>query len=451
MKKYIYIMLAVVLAGIFASCSKDAPFDSADARGYGQLLTASLDVSLGNTQGPRSLRHKGVRAAVPSVRDFTVEFYLDGSDTPEVSYKYSDMPEIITLPVGNYRAVASYGSNSPAAWDEPYYAGETTFEIIADEITDKVDPIECSLSNVRVSIDFEQSLRDKMAAGASVTVKVGKGDNDPEAGILVFTTDDIEQDRSGFFAYADGSTTLAATFNGIVDGSQSVMTKSYTNVKPGMHYMITFKLRDAANEDPGFINPGGDGFVNVDSSIEEENMNRDVDSSEDGINDDMRPQEGEPTPDQPGGDEPSDPASPAPEITVESPATLDGVNELEVVEKDGENVSAYPIVLKIFSHADAGITTFKVKIDSNTLTPSELESVNLTDELDLVNPGKYAPDLINLGFEVNVGGKKEVTLEITKFVPLLCVLGEGTHNFIITVGDANGTTTRTLKLHNNEL
>lgn len=438
MKKYIYIMLALVLAGIFASCSKDAPFDSADSKGYGQLLTASLDVSLGNTQGPRSLKHKGVRAAVPSVRDFTVDFFKDGNDVPEISYKYSEMPEIITLPVGDYKAVAHYGRNLPAAWDEPYYAGETMFTIVKDEITDQVKPIECVLSNVRVSIDFEQSLKDKMTAGATVTVKVGKGDNDPEAGSLVFTADDVEQGNSGYFAYVDGSTTLAATFSGIVDGSQSVMSKSYTNVKPGMHYMISFKLRDAANEEPGFVTPGGDGFVNVDSSIEEENMNRDVDSGESGIPDDNRPQEGNPEPEIP--DTPENPDAPAPAITVDAPYQMNVEQELQDA----------PVVIRVHSSADAGIQSFKVEIDSEKLDANELESVGLSRYLDLIEPGQYEAGLTDLGFPVKekVKGQHDVELTISSdFTALLGLLGTSYHHFILTVQDANGVTVSTLKLN----
>ncbi|MDE6558838.1 MAG: hypothetical protein K2K29_03010, partial [Muribaculaceae bacterium] len=57
--------------------------------------------------------------------------------------------------------------------------------------------------------------------------------------------------------------------------------------------------------------------------------------------------------------------------------------------------------------------------------------------------------LTGLGLPVNVGGKQSVSFDITGFMPMLGILGEGNHEFKLTVTDANGTTVKTLKLHTN--
>lgn len=449
MKKYIYLLLSAIIVSLATSCSKDAPFEGDADTAYGQLLTASLDVSLKSEYGPRSLRDRRVRAAAPSVNDFTVEFYRQDAaegDAPVASYKYSEMPEIITLPVGSYTAKAFYGSNPVAAWDEPYYEGSTEFSIEADKITENVEPIVCTFANVRVSVNFDDLLLASMSPDCKVTVKVG------DVGELDFTLADMGV-RSGYFRYVEGSTTLVATFTGTVDYVYTVESKSGIDVKPGTHYQINFRLHDAGEDDPGFIVPGhgNDSFLFVDAEVKSENMDADVDSGETGgVTDDLRPTE---TPDDPGKDEPGpdDPSvEGAPEITVAAPYSLDRTNEIEL---DDNQQSKYPVVLYIKSTAPDGLTGFKVNIISNTLTPSVLVGAGLTDELDLINPGEFLVPLQDLGFlkpgVTSLKGEKDVELSITDFLPLLTILGEGTHQFRLTVTDANGTTVKTLTLHNN--
>jgi hypothetical protein len=57
-----------------------------------------------------------------------------------------------------------------------------------------------------------------------------------------------------------------------------------------------------------------------------------------------------------------------------------------------------------------------------------------------------AESLKTLGFPVNIGGQSSVDLSLTNFVPMLAAFSGVEHDFIITVTDANGTTSKTLKL-----
>lgn len=437
MKKHLKIFLTLAAALVLGSCSKDDPFPDGNSTGEtGQVMKSSLLPELKNEDGIQQVFNRPgmTTRAVPTADDFTVNFYLEGQESPVATYLYGEMPEIVTLPVGAVTAVATYGDNADAAWEAPYFKGQTQFIVSSGRVTDDVDPIVATLANVRVSIVFAPGLKAAMSADSKVTVVVG------EQGSLDFTAADEE--RSGHFAYVENSRTLAATFSGNVDGANVVETKAYDNVAPGTHYRITFRLHSAAEDGEG----DADASLTVDASVEVVDMNLSVDDEEDVITDDMRPVEGDPeTPDNPNPPIPDDKKTPAVE-PMDPAGENAGKNKLDVnVRNLCDNLYC---AMTIISEAEGGITGFTVDIKSNTLTPEELEGVGLREHLDLVNPGDLEESLVNLGFPVKDGvvGKNNVPLDITGFMPMLSFLGPGQHDFVMTITDANGTTTFTLKL-----
>ena len=167
--------------------------------------------------------------------------------------------------------------------------------------------------------------------------------------------------------------------------------------------------------------------------MEIEDVNRPVDSEDDVLVDDLRPKE--------DGDDPEPPAQQGPTIEAHAPITFDGVNDV---------TDSSSVVIDVKSSAPNGVETCKVYIISEKLSKDELEGFGLKDELDLVNPGELAEILSGMGFPVNVGGKKEMTFDISGFMSLLTALtntGEtDEHQFRFVVCDANGTTEKTLTL-----
>lgn len=81
-----------------------------------------------------------------------------------------------------------------------------------------------------------------------------------------------------------------------------------------------------------------------------------------------------------------------------------------------------------------------VDIKSPTLTPEELINVGLNSHLDLVNPGEQKQGLIDLGLPWGdqVKGQNNLKMDISQFVPLLSLLGPGTHKFEIKVISSSG-------------
>lgn len=246
--------------------------------GEGRLDCSSLTVDYIN-----SGRH--TRADV-DINKFDVKFVNTESGSTVRSYKYAEMPDIVVLPAGSYRAVASLGDNPVAEWDAPYYLGETTFSITAGQITDDIDPIECELKNMRISVNISDM--DLGMLGSDVTVKVEAGKN----GTMIF--DKTTEGKSCYFRYDEGSTTITATLSGTIDGTyRTLEPRIYTNAAPGNSYAINFTVNKPDNAEPGNI--GTDG-ITVDTTIEirDENHVIDLTNPDAGvITDDMRPAEEE--------------------------------------------------------------------------------------------------------------------------------------------------------------
>lgn len=432
MKLYKGIFYTVALAAVLTGCSKEDPFvDPVYDGPTGTLMTRCLAPTLTNVEGTET------RAAIPSTDDFNVVITRkggarDASGTGTVEYKYSEMPEILTLPVGDYKVYAHHGDNKSAAWDEPYYYGESEFGIDANKITDEVEPIVAKLSNIRVTIVYHPSLLSAMSDDSKVEVKAGT------AGTLTFSPGET---RSAYFKYVNASQTLAATFTGIVDGAEVVQTKTHANVKPGNHYRITFRVHGIDPDEDGDIT----GTISVDANVEV--VNKDVTingEQEEFLEDDWRPNqgngEGPVTP--PVGDKTLPTA-----IALEPTGEYAGFDKLDLNAVNEVTDHLY-CAWKVVSEAEGGFQAFTVDIISNTLTPEELEEVHLASHLDLINPGQFEEGLSSMGFPVKIGGQSETSFDITGFLTLMQVLGEANHEFKLTVTDANGTSIVSVRLHN---
>lgn len=375
------------------------------------------------------------------INKFTVKFVDTESGATIKSHTYAEMPDIVVLPVGNYKAVASLGDNPVADWEAPYYLGETTFSITAGQITDDISPIVCELKNMRISVNISDMDLGMLGDDVTVTVEAGKN------GTMVF--DKTTEGKSCYFRYDEGSTTITATLSGTIDGTyRTLEPRIYTNAAPGSSYVINFTVNKPDNAEPGDIGTGG---ITVDTTIDirDENKVIDLTNPDAGvITDDMRPAEGGDEPENP--DEPTPPATQGPRIEAEAPLVLDkGCNVDDLITgQDDEGNPTYSVKFTVTS--ETGITGFVINIDSTTLTPDELENVELTDTLDLINPGEYEGALQGLGFATgaDVRGKTECVFDISQFVPLLNMLGSGEHKFNLTVTDSNGTSKATVYLIN---
>lgn len=444
MKKLIYGLTLAATLAMMQSCSKEAPFSGTD-EGTGKLLTKGLSLEVNSEEILSSKADN-----TPSAADFDVDFI--SGDKVVATYRYSDMPEVVTLPAGSYTAVAHHGKNVDAAFNSPYYEGTSEqFTIARDVITEIKDPVVCSLANVKVTILFDTSLASVMSADSKVTVKVG------DSGTLDFTKNTQE---SGYFAYVADSKSLAATFTGNVQGEDVNETKIYTEAKRGCHYRITFRLHAASAEGDGFIAPGT-GFV-VDAGVTVADMTGDgsgnFNPDEETLPDDMRPSEnGDNEPENPGDD-----TSEGPVVYASTGIKLsDGDKQADFIQNQASKLGGTCI---LYVKSETGLTDFSVKIISNKLDPDELSTMGLAQEfnlctIDITTP--MAESLGNLGFLPTVedeegdkvvtgnyaGCTDLITLDISGFLSLLQALGKDeVHSFVLYTKDASGETVKTMTL-----
>lgn len=412
-KHLILIFLASTL-GMLGSCMSDAPDFGQDEdkpteviEGEGQLSFAAIKLNVSISAGIKT------KAESVNTDDYIIRIYSAKNNLLIKEYlRYSEMPDIITLDVGDYKIEALSHEVQPAEWEKPFYKGTQTFSIKKDEVT-TVDTIECTLQNIMVTISFSDDLKLLLKGDQSVTVTIGLGK-------LTFNKNEIDANKAGYFKAAEVSNTLMARFQGTVDGEPIQMMESFINVKGGEHRNVIFNLEipsvgDAAlglklnavckNIDlTTLVKPGDDTILPEDPSV------------------------------NPG------PAN-APTITGEGFNIMDEI----IVEKDETKT----VIVNIA--ADNGIQNLKVEIVSETLTPEILSEVGLSSEFDLANPGSASLEaaLKGLGFPVKeeVVGVKYLVFDITQFTPLLGLYGAASHNFIITVIDQGGNTkTATLAL-----
>lgn len=436
MKKFSIYLAAIALTLGAASCDESWNPPTADE---GTVSLNSLGIELSEAENlVRS------RAEVPSTDNFLVEIYnVQGALCG--NWTYSEMPEVVTLPVGNgYRVDVRSHAIAKAEWEKPYYAGSATFDIAKSKIT-SIGVVKCSFASLRVSVIFTERLRAMLGDDVEVTAVLNEDQTD---GRLVFTP---AETRSAYFDVADGESSLALNFHGSVNGYVENFSRVYTDIAAGQHRQVTFDVRDNGVEIPeesGTLDPTEGVYVTTE--VTDEYVDGSTNIGEDILDPSDRPGQEEPVtpgPDEPGPEEPGD--KELPEITSDY-LDLKGVNLLSNFGT-GEGQKPASLVIK----APKGVKTLEVFIDSPTLDDSMLGSVGLATRFNLDSGESADGDdlstaLSGLGFPVKeqVVNQEEVPFDITGFMEILGLVGAGElHKFIITVTDNDGKVeTATLQL-----
>ena len=417
MKAIWTVSLAAILALSATSCDREK-FDYNLGTETTTGKTGTLDLSTFGAipNNDTQVVEKAPVSRAVDTGDFTVQIYpAQGNDTLE--WKYREMPEIVTLNVGDYKLAVFSHDVQPAEWERPYYYADKAFTIEDNRVT-QLDTVVCTLQNIKVTVTYSEDLKSFMGEGCKVTVDIGSGS-------LEFSQTET---RAGYFRSDSESNLLIATFTGTIDGYEEVNRIQVDNVKAGEWRKIHYDIK---RPEPGSETGGVTPSVTVDASCEIIDHEGNVVIDEEVIPD--------PNPSDPGTDpDPEPEPSGAPQISSETIALGPPVTVTDGMQ----------VVVDIISTDKDGLTQLTVDIESPTLTPEELSGMGLSAHLDLVNPGALKEAIEGLGFptENKVLHQNKVTFDISQFMPLLGLLGAGTHNFIITATDAQGTTTESLIL-----
>ena len=219
-----YIIMAAIAALSLLSCNRKE--DSLlVARGEG-LLSLDLGFEPGLTvttragEGTGDLKFKIEVLNSKGTIVQTVEDHTSLEDSP------------ISLRAGHYTVRASHGQNAEAAFNSPYYAGETEVDIVIGQTA--TASIECALANVKVSVEVSDVVKEKFSS-YSVTVSNGAAD-----GSLTFGAGNL--DNSGYFKCPeDGILDYVVNITN-TDGDSFTIEQSINGVKPRDHYIINLDV-----------------------------------------------------------------------------------------------------------------------------------------------------------------------------------------------------------------
>lgn len=415
MKKYFLICLTL-LAGMLAFTACHSEVMGGESTGKGELNLASMTAEV-NTEVETV--YLGSRAE--SGTDFSnyIVTVYDAQSQKVNQWKYSEMPEIISLAVGTCTVEVTSAEAPANGFDIPYYKGSTTCEIKENEIVD-VPAITCKLANMMFSVEYDEEFKSKMGEDVVTTITVG--DNSLEI--------PSSETRKAYLVAPGGEpTSMTVTLKGTIDGEAIDYSERF-DVKTGIHNVIKYDFVPVSDGT-------GDGStlkvaINVDSSLT---------GSDEVIG--VNPGE------EPGIDD-------FPEDGGEEPGDGDGEQNMPTIVGSNFNGSPFDIendvlnitgaaTLKVEINAPNGIAHLYVDIQSETLDVTE---VGLSNSFDLAYPGDLQDGLNGLGFPTGdeVIGKESTVFDISTFTALLLTFS-GDHNFVIHVVDQqNLEVTKVLKL-----
>lgn len=414
--KFYIISLFLIGSFLLISCDREG-FDYGtnkpvvDNRPEGNVSLASLKLDL-DIDIDFGIKTKTGDSCI-DVNEFIIRIFdKDNGNKLVKEWKYSEMPEVFSLKVGNYEVAAYSHEQLPAEFDRPFIYGMQSFVIKENSVTD-IEALRCVLRSIMVTVEYDDALQALLGDDVLASVCVGDGE---------LQYDKNNKQAGHFIAQNDVQNLLTSTLNGTIDGEKVNISKAFPDVKAGEHRIIKYTLKGVGEPDP----EGGSAGIsmNIDMSCTVADKNVVINPGEDVIPEEpSEPGEGE------GGDESSKPTIVGKDFDITKPLVLPAGGTTVVV-----NITA--------KH---GINNLFIEIDSETLTEDILQEVGLAKSFDLANPDVLAEALSSLGFPIgsDVVGKNELAFDITEFTPLLGIYGAGTHKFIITVIDqANPTNTK---------
>lgn len=363
--------------------------------------------------------------------DFSVGIYDEEGVLVESYDSYSQLKETggLLLSPGTYIIKAEKGNDLNAGFDKPYYKGVDTC-IIQPQVVEKVIT-HCKLENKKVTFRYSEDFQKQFEEDYFVVV-------DNESGVLTL---DKNETRSAFLK--NTGTLRFTVYVTSKDGRQLIYNYDVSkNEQVNQHNNIVVDL--------GLINDNGNG-----------GNDNSGDEGDDG--DDDEPEDpGDTPPDIPTGKPivSVDVSLVEKDFIIEIPSDiLDGGGNEPDGDGDQPSGSAPSIVGSGFNIANAieiPLSSPEKNIKVNISTPGKLASLQIDisesmwTALDMAEID-HSFDMCNLSAELEtkltglglaVPAKQAIKSEfnITEFVPLIALIGEGKYSFSIKVVDEAGKT-----------
>lgn len=212
MAKYILSILSIVLLISISSCHEEKT--ATGGQGY-LYLGIEKNVTM---QTKAAEVNPIISVAILNAAEDTVKFIAD--------YEAEKASEGILLDAGAYDVVVSSGKKDSAAFDLPYFYGETACEIKTNQVTSA--KVTCKIANTKVTVDYSDDFK-KYFTDYSTTISNSSGS-------LTFKKGET---RGGFFAPEKLLAQLALTNT---DGEQFELKREYEDIQERYHYKLYFKL-----------------------------------------------------------------------------------------------------------------------------------------------------------------------------------------------------------------
>lgn len=417
----ICLTLMVVLFTFSACHSEKMETGATDVTGQLSLASMKMEVDLKvDTVYPQS------RAGV-DVSNFLLTIKNSQGEQVE-QYTYSEMPEIISLPVGTYTVVASSAEAATNGFDVPFYTGSTEqFTIKENELTE-VSALTCRLANVMISVEYDEELRKLMGEDVVTTVKIGDNSLDIPS----------SETRKAYLIAPASAGSMDITLKGTIDGESVTEVKRVENVQAGQYNIIKYVLSpvdDGNNSVGGNLNIA----INIDSSMTSSDETVGVNPGEEPGIDDF-PTDGGEEPGDGDGDSDGDGEG---GITSDINITGKKLGESPFFDIDQTQTITGATTLIVGIEAPAGIQNLKVTISSDD---EEFNGIGEgLGEFDLAHSDSMNEDaqamlpILGLPIDDAVLNQTNLDFNISKFTSMLAGF-KGTHTFKITVTDNQGKT-----------
>ncbi|MGV8095420.1 MAG: DUF4493 domain-containing protein [Mangrovibacterium sp.] len=199
--------------------------------------------------------------------DFQVRIFKKNEQTPIMTFEHSsEIPDLIELAEGEYYVTAACGGNPAAAFESPYYYGESELFTIADGQTAVVN-VTCTLANIMVTIVYSENVISYFD-DYNTTVSNPTGN-------LLFTKD---ESRAGFFN--TGPLLVECQLDYATGEGTKTLTKNISPAQKGKHYEIRVNTTPDGEFDISFNVDENVETIVVDLTDEEESVPGEADPGE---------------------------------------------------------------------------------------------------------------------------------------------------------------------------
>lgn len=224
--KKIYFILTILLASLFVSSCQDEYMES--KTGYLRLEIGTNIFVNPQTKVVADYNPKQIAVQIIDATNTVVNETDDWETWSDKQFR---------LKPGTYTIKASSNGfdGSESGFDIPYYAGSE--QITIESGKEKTANIICTLANVKVTVNFDQSFVDAFqSAKATVASKLANVDAlDFKMGTFY---------KSAYFPVGNLSTTISVINK---SGKQFSQTNDIKNVKARDHYILNYKVADSGS------------------------------------------------------------------------------------------------------------------------------------------------------------------------------------------------------------